>query len=67
MTGRSAAHARARGHLLVARPRRARLQLVARPGGRAGEVAIAGIKFPWFVFFQKDSGLRPPEPPATMR
>jgi multicomponent Na+:H+ antiporter subunit D len=27
----------------------------------------AGIKFPWFVFFQRDSGLRPPEPPASMR
>jgi len=27
----------------------------------------AGIKFPWFVFFQKDSGLRPPEPPLNMR
>ena len=27
----------------------------------------AGIKFPWFVFFQKDSGLRPAEPPAPMR
>ena len=27
----------------------------------------AGIKFPWFVFFQKDSGLRPAEPPASMR
>ncbi len=27
----------------------------------------AGIKFPWFVFFQKDSGLRPPEAPANMR
>jgi multicomponent Na+:H+ antiporter subunit D len=27
----------------------------------------AGIKFPWFVFFQKDSGLRPPEPPWNMR
>ncbi|MCB1489481.1 MAG: Na(+)/H(+) antiporter subunit D, partial [Bauldia sp.] len=27
----------------------------------------AGIKFPWFVFFQKDSGLRPPDPPWTMR
>ncbi|MDP1952291.1 MAG: Na+/H+ antiporter subunit D, partial [Betaproteobacteria bacterium] len=26
-----------------------------------------GIKFPWFVFFQKDSGLRPPEPPLNMR
>ncbi len=27
----------------------------------------AGIKFPWFVFFQKDSGLRPPDPPFNMR
>ena len=27
----------------------------------------AGIKFPWFVFFQKDSGLRPEEPPLNMR
>jgi multicomponent Na+:H+ antiporter subunit D len=27
----------------------------------------AGIKFPWFVFFQKDSGLRPPDPPVNMR
>lgn len=27
----------------------------------------AGLKFPWFVFFQKDSGLRPPDPPWTMR
>ena len=27
----------------------------------------AGIKFPWFVFFQKDSGLRPPDPPWNMR
>ena len=27
----------------------------------------AGIKFPWFVFFQKDSGLRPAEPPKSMR
>ena len=27
----------------------------------------AGIKFPWFVFFQKDSGLRPPDPPANLR
>ncbi|MDA0224687.1 MAG: Na(+)/H(+) antiporter subunit D, partial [Proteobacteria bacterium] len=29
----------------------------------AGVFLHAGIKFPWFVFFQKDSGLRPPEPP----
>ena len=30
----------------------------------AGVFLHAGIKFPWFVFFQKDSGLRPAEPPA---
>ncbi len=33
----------------------------------AGVFLHAGIKFPWFVFFQKDSGLRPPEPPLNMR
>ena len=33
----------------------------------AGVFLHAGIKFPWFVFFQKDSGLRPPEPPASMQ
>ena len=33
----------------------------------AGVFLHAGIKFPWFVFFQKDSGLRPPEPPLAMR
>ena len=33
----------------------------------AGVFLHAGIKFPWFVFFQKDSGLRPPEPPYSMR
>ena len=33
----------------------------------AGVFLHAGIKFPWFVFFQKDSGLRPSEPPAPMR
>jgi multicomponent Na+:H+ antiporter subunit D len=33
----------------------------------AGVFLHAGIKFPWFVFFQKDSGLRPSEPPASMR
>ncbi|MEP7138630.1 MAG: Na(+)/H(+) antiporter subunit D [Caldimonas sp.] len=35
--------------------------------GSAGVFLHAGIKFPWFVFFQKDSGLRPPDPPASMR
>ncbi|MEO8079346.1 MAG: Na(+)/H(+) antiporter subunit D [Caldimonas sp.] len=33
----------------------------------AGVFLHAGIKFPWFVFFQKDSGLRPSDPPASMR
>lgn len=33
----------------------------------AGVFLHAGIKFPWFVFFQEDSGLRPPEPPVEMR
>lgn len=32
----------------------------------AGVFLHAGIKFPWFVFFQKDSGLRPADPPASM-
>jgi multicomponent Na+:H+ antiporter subunit D len=35
--------------------------------GSAGVFLHAGIKFPWFVFFQRDSGLRPPEPSANMR
>ena len=33
----------------------------------AGVFLHAGIKFPWFVFFQKDSGLRPPDPPWHMQ
>ena len=33
----------------------------------AGVFLHAGIKFPWYVFFQKDSGLRPPDPPWNMR
>ncbi|MCF8481503.1 MAG: Na(+)/H(+) antiporter subunit D [Rhodospirillum sp.] len=33
----------------------------------AGVFLHAGIKFPWFVFFQKDQGLRPPDPPWNMR
>ena len=32
----------------------------------AGVFLHAGIKFPWFVFFAKDSGLRPKEPPTNM-
>ena len=35
--------------------------------GSAGVFLHAGIKFPWFVFFQKDSGLRPADPPWNMR
>ncbi len=35
-------------------------------GASAGVFLHAGIKFPWFVFFQKDSGLRPPDPPLNM-
>jgi multicomponent Na+:H+ antiporter subunit D len=33
----------------------------------AGVFLHAGIKFPWFVFFQKDSGLRPADPPWNMQ
>lgn len=33
----------------------------------AGVFLHAGIKFPWFVFFQKDSGLRPNDPPHNMQ
>ena len=33
----------------------------------AGVFLHAGIKFPWFVFFQRDSGLRPNDPPWNMR
>jgi len=32
----------------------------------AGVFLHAGIKFPWFVFFQKDSGLRPNDAPWNM-
>jgi multicomponent Na+:H+ antiporter subunit D len=33
----------------------------------AGVFLHAGIKYPWFVFFQKDSGLRPRDPPWNMQ
>ena len=33
----------------------------------AGVFLHAGIEFPWFVFFQKDFGLRPKDPPLNMR
>jgi multicomponent Na+:H+ antiporter subunit D len=40
---------------------------LALAAASAGVFLHAGIKFPWFVFFQKDSGLRPPEPPWNLR
>lgn len=33
----------------------------------AGAFLYIGLKFPWFVFFSKDSGLRPSEPPLNMK
>ncbi len=33
----------------------------------AAGVLFVGIKLPWYMFFQKDSGQRPPEPPLNMR
>jgi multicomponent Na+:H+ antiporter subunit D len=40
---------------------------MALAAASAGVFLHAGIKFPWFVFFQKDSGLRPPDPPWNMQ
>ncbi len=40
---------------------------LALAAATAGVFLHAGIKFPWFVFFQKDSGLRPAEAPLNMR
>ncbi|WP_421724281.1 Na(+)/H(+) antiporter subunit D [Bauldia sp.] len=33
----------------------------------AGSFLYAGLKLPWFVFFNRTSDLRPPDPPLTMR
>ncbi|MDA0782668.1 MAG: Na(+)/H(+) antiporter subunit D [Rickettsiales bacterium] len=33
----------------------------------AGAFLYVGLKFPWFVFFGKDSGMRPDEPPFNMK
>lgn len=33
----------------------------------AGVFLHAGVKFPWFVFFHRDSGLRPSDPPRSMQ
>lgn len=35
--------------------------------GSAGIFMHAGLKFPWFVFFNKDSGMRPQDPPWNMK
>ncbi|MCG8325009.1 MAG: Na(+)/H(+) antiporter subunit D, partial [Thiotrichales bacterium] len=40
---------------------------LALQAASAGVFLHAGIKFPWYVFFQKDSGLRPDDPPLNMR
>lgn len=32
-----------------------------------GAFLVAGLRYPWLVFFGKDSGLRPADPPASMR
>ncbi len=40
---------------------------LALQAASAGVFLHAGIKFPWFVFFQKDSGLRPEDPPLNMQ
>lgn len=39
---------------------------MALTAASAGVFLHAGIKFPWFVFFQKDSGLRPKDAPWNM-
>ncbi len=40
---------------------------VALLAASAGVFLHAGIKFPWFVFFHRDSGLRPQDPPTSMK
>lgn len=40
---------------------------MALAAASAGVFLHAGIKFPWFVFFQKDSGMRPADPPWNMQ
>ena len=39
---------------------------LALTAASAGVFLHAGIKFPWFVFFQKDAGLRPKDAPWNM-
>ena len=39
---------------------------LALTAASAGVFLHAGIKFPWFVFFQRDSGLRPKDAPWNM-
>jgi multicomponent Na+:H+ antiporter subunit D len=72
-------HHRRAGDLVVPADLRFRLQVDGHAGrhrrppadvwlflaaASAGVFLHAGIKFPWFVFFQKDSGLRPADPPS---
>jgi multicomponent Na+:H+ antiporter subunit D len=40
---------------------------LALAAASAGVFLSVGIKFPWFVFFQKDSGLRTTDPPWNMQ
>jgi multicomponent Na+:H+ antiporter subunit D len=35
--------------------------------GAAGAVLHAGLRYPWFTFYHRDSGLRPADPPWNMR
>lgn len=39
---------------------------LALTAASAGVALHAGLKFPWFVFFHKDAGLRPPDPARPM-
>ncbi|GEO82804.1 Na(+)/H(+) antiporter subunit D [Pararhodospirillum oryzae] len=40
---------------------------LALEAASAGVFLHAGIKFPWFVFFNRDQGLRPADPPWPMQ
>jgi len=40
---------------------------IALAAASAGTCLYAGFRFPWLVFFRKDSGLRPVDPPAPLR
>jgi len=40
---------------------------LALQAASAGVILHAGLKFPWLVFFHRDSGLRPCDPPMNMQ